>query len=585
MKKTNLRLIALLLVVAALFTACGQTATTATEPKTTVAANTNNAATEATEAAAQYPEYLNLDSAYPIVKDEYADEITLTAVINMQDNAGEWEDLWICKYLKEKYNINLEVEYTYSGTRTEQKNLMFASNELPDLLLNQAISTSEVVQYGVEEGLFLACDEYINETLTPNLYKYMSDPSVAAVCTATDGHVYTLPQIKELADDVDSYPRVFINTAWLEQVGMDIPETLDEFVDAMYAIKEADPAGVGSDNLYPFGGGMDTNNMSWFLINALGYNVNDNAYGTKVTLRDGQVVIPVYDMEIFQEYLKLMNQFWNDGIIAPTYFTIESTEVNAQVLSGNTAMYNNTVYILGTDLDQTEWASCKPLTSAWQTEPEIPAASPVGVGGFAISANTKYPELCLRIADAFYNNDTDMCAAFYGGYGTGTEWAFDYLQREYIPETNGLAVPAEQLPEGLTSWNYIVQYLNGNTYPWGAMMTAESMEKLAHSWGSTEYKLTQRRTGDSYWRGTMFDNLIAYATESYPTTYYASAEVMQEITDLETVLNPYIKEQVALFITGKRDLSEVDAFVTEMESMGMDRLLELYTDIYADYTK
>lgn len=583
MKKINLRLIALLLVVAALFTACGQTATTET---TAAAAENNNTATvAATEAASQYPDYLNLDSAFPIVKDEYADEITLSVVIRMQSDAGEWEDLWICKYLKEKYNINLEVEYTYSDTNAERKNLMFASNELPDLMLNLQISNSEVVKYGVEEGLFLACDEYINETLTPNLYKYMSDSSISAACTATDGHVYTLPQIKELTDDVDSYPRVFINTAWLEAVGMDVPETLDEFVDAMYAIKEADPAGVGSDNLYPFGGGMDNNNLSWFLLNALGYNVNENGYGTKVTLRDGQVVIPVYDMEVFQEYLKLMNQFWNDGIIAPTYFTIDSTEVNAQVLNGNTAMYNNTVYILGTDLDQTDWASCKPLTSDWQDTPEIPAASPVGVGGFAISADTKYPELCMRLADAFYNNDTDMCAAFYGGYGTDSEYSFGYLQREYIAETNGLAVPTEQLPEGMTSWNYIVKYLNGNTYPWGTMMTKESMEKLAHSWGSTEYELSQRRTGDSYWRGTMFDNLIAYATESYPTTYYASNDVMQEINDLETVLNPYIKEQVALFITGKRDISEVDAFVAEMESMGMDRLLELYTDIYADYTK
>jgi len=80
---------------------------------------------EVAEVEDEYPEYLNLDSAYPIVKDEYADEITLTAVILMQDNAGDWEDLWISKYFKEKYNVNLEVEYISLSNRDEKKNLYF----------------------------------------------------------------------------------------------------------------------------------------------------------------------------------------------------------------------------------------------------------------------------------------------------------------------------------------------------------------------------------------------------------------------------------------------------------------------------
>lgn len=579
MKKRVMRVIALLAATTTMLTACGSGNTVSND--STEKGNANNA--EAT--VSDYPDYLNLESAYPIIKDEYADEITLTMAIRMQSDAGEWEDLWICQYLKEKYNINLEVEYLYNDTIAERKSLMFASNELPDIMINMLVTTDEIVKYGVEEGLFLKCDEYMNETLTPNILKYFTGDTKAA-STAQDGYVYSLPQIKELKDDVDSYPRVFINTAWLEELGLELPKTLDEFVDAMYAIKEADPAGVGSDKLYPFGGGMDSNNLSWYLLNAFGYNQNGSgysAYGIEPTLRDGEVVLPVYDMEIFQEYLKLMNQFYNDGIIAPTYFTIDSTEVDAQVLNGQTAMYNNTVYVLGQD-NQEDWASCTPLTSNWQKEPEIPAASSVGIGTFLISADTEYPELCLRLADAFYNNETDMSAAFYGGYGTDSEYSFGYLQREYIAETNGLAVPSEQLPEGMTSWNYIVKYLNGNTWPVGTLMTAEAMEKLAASWGA-DYTLEQRRTGDNYWRGTMFDNLIAYAAESYPTTYYASAEVNQEIADLEAVLQPYVKEQVALFITGQRSLSEVDAFVKELEGLDIDRLLELYIDIYSDYTK
>ena len=55
---------------------------------------------------------------------------------------------------------------------------------------------------------------------------------------------------------------------------------------------------------------------------------------------------------------------------------------------------------------------------------------------------------------------------------------------------------------------------------------------------------------------------------------------IERITALETVINPYAQEQVALFITGQRSLDEVDKFVEELKSMGMDELLEIYKSAY-----
>ena len=101
MKKKSL--VAILLEIAALFTACGSEAAETNVEQAEQTSEESSSSQEVVES--QYPEYLNLETAYPVIKDEYADEITLTAAILMQDNAGEWENLWINQYFKEKYNI------------------------------------------------------------------------------------------------------------------------------------------------------------------------------------------------------------------------------------------------------------------------------------------------------------------------------------------------------------------------------------------------------------------------------------------------------------------------------------------------
>ena len=139
MKNKVLKLFAMLLPMTMLLSACGQTAESVQSSETAKSESSVEKETSSEEVTApetEYPEYLNMDSAYPIIKDGYEDEITLTMAINMQADSGKWEDLWISKYLSDKYNINLEVEYVTGSAFEERKSLMLAANELPDIILN-----------------------------------------------------------------------------------------------------------------------------------------------------------------------------------------------------------------------------------------------------------------------------------------------------------------------------------------------------------------------------------------------------------------------------------------------------------------
>lgn len=590
MKKRKGSMLALLLAVSMLLSACGSAAGNETAEssaqQTTEVESTSNA--EVKEESA-YPEYLNLDSAYPVIKDEYADTIKLKVAYVVQPESGKWEDLWNSYYLKEKYNIELEVEMIQTSALAERKSLMMNSGELPDIIWNMAFTTEELTRYGVEEGMLLKCDEYINEELTPNIMHYMTE-AVEKACTATDGHMYSLPLLSDV-NDPGIYTKMFMNQTWLEELGLEMPRTLDEFTNALYAIKEADLGGVGSENVYPLAGGMEVRSVAPYLMNAFGYLLNDNnlgngayQYGLSPALRDGKAVIPVYDMEVFQEYLKLMNQYYEDGIINPNFFTIEETEVNAQLNNNQNAAYAYAVYTTGA----TNWAdyeSCYPLTSAWQEEAQAPAPQSCSVGGFVISADTEYPELCLRLADIFYNNETDTCRAFWSGSGEGTEWDSDeWVQAEWFEDKQNITLDAEKLPEGYSTWTYLLEYMHGNMFNFGAYQLYEAKVKHAADVGGNMPAEQQydETNPDHQYRISVITNVMPYATEAYPLTYYVTDETAGKITDLESVLLPYVKEQVALFVTGERDLSETSDFVAELEGLGIAELQEIYTEIYAN---
>lgn len=529
-----------------------------------------------------YPEYLNLDSAYPIIKDEYAGTVKLKVALVQTAEGGEWEDLWLSKYLKEKYNIELDVEVILDAAAGERKNLMFATGDLPDIIINMNLSSNELYKYGQEEGMLLKMDEYMNDTLTPNLLNYFeSNAEVKSVCTLPDGHVYSAPWIFSESDE-GRFTRIFLNKAWLDGLGIEMPKTLDDFTNAMYAVKKADPSGVGSENLYPLSGGMGYN-TTYYILNAFGY-VTSDGIGTAPAIRDGKVVIPAYDTAVYKEYLTLLNQYYKDGIIDPKFFVITDQQIVNRVNNGQAAVFREPVYLLGiTSFD--EWEACYPLTSKWQEEPEWVRPEFVAKGGFVVSAETKYPELCMRIADMYYNSTTDDCRALWIGTND-PKYDFGYVCPE-INEDGIIAWNESAIPNKMSSWSYLMRELVGTMPNFGACETAEANEAHYRAYGvempdSVKNKEFDLTSGDGNYRASVAKNLVPYSTYGFPYTYYVDEETQTRISDLTTVIEPYISQQFAMFVTGQRPLSQVEDFAKELKSMGVEELLEIYREIYAD---
>jgi len=134
MKKRIKTLVALGLVMA-MATGCGNSVQkeTSSEVKPSNSA-AGNSAFVSDEEGSSYPEYLNMEGPYPLLKEGYEDEVTIKVAMLWSSGCGDWEDIWLSKYFEEKYNINLEVELIMDSSMAEKKSLMFNTGELPDVM-------------------------------------------------------------------------------------------------------------------------------------------------------------------------------------------------------------------------------------------------------------------------------------------------------------------------------------------------------------------------------------------------------------------------------------------------------------------
>lgn len=180
----------------------------------------------------------------PIVKEK----VTLRAFGMSYPGQVKWEEMPFFIELEERTNVHIEWEYLEPSTQaTERINLMFASGELPDLFIRagggSATNRASVIKWG-EAGLVLDLAPYLDE-YAPNIKAMFDTYEAARVSNVTaDGKVYLLPTIYDYTPYL-VWRTMQINTRWLENVGKEVPTTLDEFTDVLRAFRDGDPNGNG----------------------------------------------------------------------------------------------------------------------------------------------------------------------------------------------------------------------------------------------------------------------------------------------------------------------------------------------------
>ena len=173
-----------------------------------------------------------------------AEKVTLRVVVPNSENAGDWATNSFTTWLEERTNVHIEFQ-EIAGTAAERRvviNAMIAGGDMPDIFMGGEgvdFTPAQLLLYG-QQGLFLALNDLIDQH-APRMPKILSDyPTVADIITAPDGNIYQMPNVNDCYHCQGSC-KLWINKAWLDKLGLAVPQTIDEFEAALEGLQGDGP--------------------------------------------------------------------------------------------------------------------------------------------------------------------------------------------------------------------------------------------------------------------------------------------------------------------------------------------------------
>lgn len=548
-----------------------------------------------TSAFAAYNDHTDY-SQFPLVKE--GESMTITVASPRSEKYGKNPDeQWFWIWSEKVTGIDFEVDQILKSAAEERKSLMFASGDLPDLILGGVVlKESDLVRYGMSEGLLLDLTPYITPEIMPNLCAWNEAyPSGLAYCTTPDGKIYCLPGFSDFFIQAEGPNTMQINTDWLKEAGLEMPKSLEDFTAMLYKFKELYP------NSIPLGSGAKngSNDPRNLILNAFGYvwpDTNANPTGNLPAVRNGECVIPAYD-DTFVEFLKVMNEYYTKGLMAPDFFTIDQTTAFAQLAENVVGAYAGLAYAaLPEKEDFTKWVDMSPMTSAWNDTAKTGQLNKYKIGHAMLNADVDPAkiETILRYLDFFYSDLGGMY--LWCGPASNSADTLGIIGGYLVTEDN----------------SYVWVDTEGNKADSQAFMEGDA-GNIAHGFGNRSHPLqnkeafeagvTNRPEMRSYYYNAnnilpyaydpnfgsgahllnVRNNVEPYRVDSFPMIVYYDEDTTLAIDELHTILDPYIESEVAKFITGARAIEEFPQFQKELEGMGIQELLGYYQTAYANY--
>ena len=532
----------------------------------------------------------------PIVKE--GTEKSLTIWYRTAGGTVDPEETWSYKFAVEHMNINLEVRPLYSSNQSEVLSTAFATGDLPDIIIGSKFTTADLVKYGVLEEQLLDLAPYMEAGYMPNLAGLIEmTPAYGEAITDSEGHIWSAPYIG-IATTANGLSRMYLNYDWLEDAGLSVPKTTDEFLAAMRAMKAQD------NSRYPVGGSWSTCSPIKYLLNAFGFIGQGNI--TDICLYNGQVTMPAANREAYGEFVEYMHTLYQEGLLHPDFFTMDKDTTNAQMTQGKNGFWMEAPHLTNTEDSTREFWGAYPLTSSTHATSEWPMGSKaILAGGAIVTASCQEPELACVFLDWFFDTVnyanwsympmgegpfarySQYLCGFKGGfvknggilrldfetdpkakkkYGSGWTWATNYIHMWY--DRFGLKIDLETGEEA-----YIVSQKEIDANP-DIFPVQPEMESAADRKNTElDYKLLY------LW--AMEDTLEpCVTTDVLSMNVYFDVDTTERVADLMQVINEYANTEFAKFVTGKRPLSELDAYFNEIERIGALELIQIYKDYY-----
>ncbi|GIN07026.1 sugar ABC transporter substrate-binding protein [Shouchella clausii] len=491
------------------------------------------------------------ETGLPLV-DEGVD-VSLQFVSPKSALAPNFGEMTIFKEIENMTNVHINWNNIPGDGYAERKNLMLASNDLPDAFYNAGFSDYDLVRYG-RDGAIIPLEGLIEE-YAPNLQKILDErPELLAVLTAPDGHIYSLPRVEEMGL-VPFANFTAINQAWLDEVGLEKPETLDELREALRAFREHDVNGSGkADEGLSFTPNDGFQGYLGDFFAAFGLPDNPN----KLVVKDGEVIFTAVQNE-YKEAIAYFHEWFAEGLIDQEVFTHDT----GQFLAKGKQDPNPLGAFIFWEIE-----SVVGLERAEDYVLLGPLEGPNGDrmygrsnhhehhrGAFVITSANENPELTMRWVDQLY--DPHLSAQINWGP----------IGDIYEEDENGMLVNKE-LPEGITMGEF-----REKVAPMGPSVV---LEEHFGTVVDMEPRAKQRLQDiETYYADFIWE-------ESYPNVFM-NEEELDRLHFLEADLMDVVERNYARWLMEGGVEEEWEAYVNQLYEMGLEEWLQIRQDAYDRY--
>lgn len=266
-------------------------------------------------------------------------ELTICTVRRTTDITTSYAEKHWVQALEKACNVKITWIELLEGSTDEPLTALLAGN-LPDIFWAGSILKDDIISQNT--SLWHTITEEEMQTHTPNLVKFM-DANVDGwrdFLTYPDGNIYGFAGGKMHSRMHTTKGIQYINQTWLDNLGLEMPTTMDEFVEVLRAFRDNDANGNGDPNdEIPFD--FCENHYASMLIdfaNAWGLPLYSSAKVYYSWDEEGNVVEAV-NTQAYREFLEFFHGLGQEGLLNLEGFSQSSDQYNANLNAGKVGVF------------------------------------------------------------------------------------------------------------------------------------------------------------------------------------------------------------------------------------------------------
>lgn len=469
---------------------------------------------------------------------------------NWSSYAKNFGELPIAQELTKKTGIKVEYIHPPTGQEKDVFNILVASGDFPDIIEYKWTDFPGGPSAAINNQVIIKLNDAIDK-YSPNLKKYLAErPNYNKETKMDDGTYYFYPFIRDGKELANTSGPIF-RKDWLADVGLSVPETLDDWYNVLKAFKEkkgaAIPLTVIGDKNGTQANILFESAFNTYVSGANGFYVKDN-----------KVYCGFMDAS-YKDELAYMAKLYADGLMDKNFASTDTKARDSNMLNGKSgATYGAGGGSIGTYMSTMKDKEPKyDLVAAKFPVQKKGDRLTIGSGSTgmdrnvqcAITTKCKNVEVAARFLDFGYSKEGNLI------YNFGTEG------KSYTM-VNGVPTYTDEVmknPDKLTVAQAMSKYARGNVNG-----------PFAQSVGYIQqyYELSQQKEALKVWSDHDKANSVLPLVTPTDAESNETAKIMNDI-------QTYVQEMQYKFIMGQIPMSDFDKYVDQLKKMNIEKAIAL----------